>query len=58
MSCSLNECSLSGVMRLGGFRFGRLFGRFFFGLEPFGVKDAGRIEAFVSVCTKEIALGL
>ena len=55
---SLNEFLLSGVMWLWCLRFGGLFGWFFFGLEPFGVKNAGLIEALVGVRAKEIALRL
>ena len=46
------------VMRLVCFRFGRFFGGFFFRLKPFGVEDAGFVDALVGVRTKEIALRL
>ena len=46
------------MMRLGCFWFGRFFGGLLLGLKPFGVKDAGLIDAFVGVRTKEIALRL
>ena len=45
-------------MRLVCFRFGRFFGGLSVGLEPLGVENAGFIDAFVGVCTKEIALRL
>src|SRR5881275_3685878 len=56
--CSLNEFSLSGVMRLGCFRFGRFFGGFFFRLEPLGMEDSGLVDALISVRAKKIALRL
>ena len=55
--CSL-KILLARVMRLVCFRFGRFFGGFFLRLEPFGVEDAGLIDALVRVRTKEIALRL
>ena len=45
-------------MRLVCFRFGRFFSWLFLSLQPFGVEDAGLINALVSVRTKEIALRL
>src|SRR4029077_5287965 len=45
------------MMRLVCFRFGRFFGGFL-RLEPLGVENAGLINAFVGVRTKEIALCL
>ena len=45
-------------MRLVCFRFGRFFGGCILRLEPFGVEDAGLINALVGVRTKEIALRL
>ena len=49
---------LSRVMRRRRFRLGRFFGCFLIGLDPFGMKDAGLIDPFVSMRAKEIALGL
>jgi hypothetical protein len=46
------------MMRLGRFWFSRFFNWLFLGLKPFRVEDAGFIDAFVSVRTKEIALRL
>ena len=46
------------VMRRRRFRLGRLFDCFLIGLDPFGVKDAGLIDPFVSMRAEEIALRL
>src|SRR4030095_15901400 len=46
------------MMRLGRFRLGRFFSWLSLGLEPFGVEDAGLINALVRVCAEEIALRL
>src|SRR5215212_5704539 len=45
-------------MRLVRFRFGRFFGGFFVRLEPFGVEDAGLVDALVRMRAKQIALAL
>ena len=49
---------LARVMRLGRFWFGRFFSWRFLKLQPLGVEDAGLIDAFVRMRTKEIALRL
>ena len=49
---------LTRVMRRRRLRLGRFFGRFLIGLDPFGVKDAGLVDPFVSMRAKKIALGL
>ena len=54
----VEKCLLPCVMRLVCFRFGWFFRGFFFSLQPFGVEDAGLVNALVSVRTKEIALRL
>ena len=54
----VEECLLARVMRFVCFRFGRLFSRLFLSLQPFGVEDAGLVNALVGVRTKEIALRL
>jgi len=46
------------MMRLGRFWFGRFFSWRFLRLEPFGVEDAGLIDALIRMRTKEIALPL
>src|SRR5882757_11490879 len=46
------------MMRLGRFWFSRFFSWLFLGLKPFGVEDAGLIDALVRMRTKEIALRL
>ena len=45
-------------MRRGRFRFGRFFGGLAFGFNPFCVKDARFIDAFVRVRAEEITLRL
>ena len=45
-------------MRLVVFRFGRFFGGLSLSREPFGVENTGFIDAFIGMCTKEIALRL
>src|SRR4029434_4301224 len=54
----VKACLLPSMMRLRCFWSSQSFGRFFLTLEPLGVEDAGFIDAFVSVRTKEIALCL
>src|SRR6476646_3948444 len=54
----VKECLLLGMMRLGRFWFSRFFNRLFLGLKPFGVEDAGLVNALVGVRTEEIALRL
>ncbi len=49
---------LSSVMGFGGFRFGQFFRWFLIRLDPFGVENAGLIDALVSVRAEEIALRL
>ena len=46
------------MMRLGRFWFSRFFSWLFLRLKPFGVEDAGLIDALVRMRTKEIALPL
>src|SRR6266446_6820661 len=53
-----HEFSLSGVMRLGCFQFGRFFGGFFFRLEPLGMEASGLVDALISVRAKKIAMRL
>ena len=54
----VEECLLPRVMWLVCFRFGGFFSWLFLSLEPFGVEDAGLIDALVRMRTKEIALRL
>ena len=46
------------MMRLGRFWFGRFLSWRYLTLEPFGMEDAGLIDALVGMRTKEIALRL
>ena len=46
------------MMRLVCFRIGRFFSWLFLSFQPFGVEDAGLVNALVGVRTKEIALRL
>jgi hypothetical protein len=45
-------------MRRRRFGLGRFLGWFLIGLDPFGVKDAGLVDALVSVSAKKVALRL
>ena len=54
----VEEWLLPCVMRLVCFRFRRFFSWLLFSLQPFGVEDAGLVDALVGVRTKEIALRL
>ena len=49
---------LAGVARGGFFRLSRFLSRLVIGLHPFGVKNAGLVDAFVSVSAEEVALRL
>src|SRR3954453_20853733 len=54
----VEECLLTRVMRLVCPRFGWYFCWFFFVLKPFGVENAGFVDAFIRMGSKEIALRL
>jgi hypothetical protein len=54
----VKKCLLARVMWLVRFRLGRFFSWLSLNVQPFGVEDAGLVNALIRVRTKEIALRL